>query len=483
MISARNLQLLSSGNKIILSLALMLFFFSGCDLLKPRQPNTPVDVTITEPSDSENPVTKTTAPPVKGAPNTSSPNPSRPSYPEVPDRIVIQPAPGTSTPIDPNSGSVEAPPVTQVDDYSGPRVVNTSGQYDIAVLLPFKANSYVNASSPDSIENKSLRAIEYFEGIIIALDQLGKIGANFNVYVYDTENSESVTQGLKGQMDSFGPDLIIGPIYNKPLRIIAEYAKDRGIPLINPLSPSKSITKDNRFFIYSNPPIESHVSAMYEYLNNTNPYTNVKVLCRATGREMDLANTFTTLASGSGMNASTISVSGEVDLESYMSAVSENVFVITSFNEVFVNESLRRLNILAQQYQITVYGMPNWLKFETLNLEYLENLNYHYTSDFYVDEFSDTHSGFLSFYKARFQTKPSEYAYKGFDMMLYFGKQLIYDGTEFRSNIQNSTQTGIYNNFEFKMGSAEQFSGSQDFYENNHVHVLRMMDYTLMKVN
>jgi len=362
-------------------------------------------------------------------------------------------------------------------------VVNTSGQYDIAVLLPFKANSYINASSPDSIELKTLRAIEYFEGIIIALDQLGKIGANFNVYVYDTENSESVTRSLTGQLDSFGPDLIIGPIYNKPLRIIADYAKDRGVPMVNPLSPSKNITKDNRFFIYSNPPIESHVTGIYNFLNETNPYANVKVLCRSTSKEMDLANVFTTLANSTGMNASTISVSGEVKLDNYLSAVSENIFVVTSFNEVFVNETLRRLNILAQQYQITVYGMPNWLKFETLNLEYLENLNYHFSSDFYVDEFNDTHSGFLSYYRARFQTNPTEYAYKGFDAMLYFGRQLVQEGTEFRHKMEYSEINGIYNNFNFRSGSADQFTGVHDFYENNHVHILKMTDYTLIKVN
>jgi len=476
MISALNRQPLLSGNRIIVVLILSLFAFASCDLLKPRQASTPVGVTITEPADNVNLPTKTDSPPV------NNPGTSRPSYPEVPDRIVVQPDYTYENP--PSDGQpIEAPPVTQIDDYSGPRVVNTSGNYDIAVLLPFKANGYINASSPDSIEAKSMRAVEYFEGIIIALDQLGKIGANFNVYVYDTENSESVTKSLIGQMDSFGPDLIIGPIYNKPLRIIADYAKERGVPMVNPLSPSKNITKDNRFFIYSNPPIESHISGIYNFLNNNNPYANVKVLCRSTSKEMNLANTFTTLAQSTGMNASTISVAGEVDLEGHMSAVSENVFVVTSFNEVFVNETLRRLNILAQQYQITVFGMPNWLKFETLNLEYLENLNYHYSSDFFVDEFNETHNGFLSFYKARFQTKPSEYAYKGFDAMLYFGRQLIQEGTEFRNRIEFSEINGVYNNFDFKQGSVEQFTGVHDFYENNHVHILKMTDYTLIKVN
>jgi len=361
----------------------------------------------------------------------------------------------------------------------------TKMQYNIAILMPFKASDYVNASRNDSLLKKTKMALELYEGVLLGIEHLKEMGSNVNVYVYDTENSESTTQNIVSQLYGHQLDMIIGPVYNKNLRIVAQYAKNNGIPLVSPLSPSTTITKDNAYYFIVNSGIRSHTYRMLDFISGNFPGHNVLTLSRGNNKEIMLSDAMETYAFSNPniQMYQKVFVNYETELEDYIDSLSNTVVIVPSFNELFVNETLRRLNILAQTRNITVFGMPNWVEMESVDLDYLEKLNFHYTSDFWVNQRSPIHSKFENLYKSRYKTKPSEYAYKGYDLMLFFGKMLDQYGTGISYNISNPNHKGIYNDFMFRRSGSNVGYLGFDFFENKYVHILKFKNFNVYKVN
>jgi LysM repeat protein len=118
-------------------------------------------------------------------------------------------------------------------DESDNNIFQNTDHFDIALLLPFYKN--LNDTLVSSFENKedanniilgkSKMALEFMQGIQLALDSLQKTGVSINLVVCDTRNDSSkVVEIMKSRLlDSV--DIIIGPIYSKNMQLISDNAQ------------------------------------------------------------------------------------------------------------------------------------------------------------------------------------------------------------------------------------------------------------------
>jgi len=470
MISVPNHRQLLNGSKLLVLLIVVLNVFSACEFLRIQPARKPYDPTkdrkVRTVDEMEDKTKEDEA--VEKEDNS-----------EELDTVALKP--DIENPLDTLlEDTLAIMPIDTFftnEDFSKTDLGIEKTNFTFAILLPFKASDFYNASEQDTILERSKIAIELYEGMIIGLEQLTGFGMNIDTYVYDTENSESTTESIINQLYSYPLDLIIGPVYNKNLRLVAEYAKTNNIYQLSPLSPSNNITEKNPYFIQVNPTIDSHSSKMATYINNNFLGANIMSIVRNKEQEMNLAGIFEAID-----GATKVVVNAEIDLETYMDPNRTNVVIVPSFNELFVNETLRRLNILSQKYNITVFGMPKWIEnMKSMDYNYLENLNYHYTDDFYVKEDNEYHNAFYNTYVERFKTKPGRNAYKGFDMIIYFGRMLS-EGTELSAHFEDPIEKGIYNDFYLQPSYFKNQVDTFDFFENKFVHLLKMQDYKVQKI-
>lgn len=98
----------------------------------------------------------------------------------------------------------------------------------VAVILPFMLDSYAS--------NEQSRMIEYYQGFLMAVEKLKKYGYSFEINTYDSGSKEqSLTPLLtSGKLDSM--DLIIGALYTEHNKQLAQYAKEKEIPLVIPFT-------------------------------------------------------------------------------------------------------------------------------------------------------------------------------------------------------------------------------------------------------
>ncbi len=366
--------------------------------------------------------------------------------------------------------------------------------FDVAIFLPF--NLPPAYQRVDSVTNRSRVAVEMYEGIISGAEELRAKGLNLTLRVFDTEkNPMKVDQILSDPMLA-NSDLFFGPIYNKPMEPVASYAKTYGIYTISPLSPSNKVTYGNPYFLKASSSIETHCEAMYDFIKRNFATKQILTVATPNHQEIELAKQFDFFhlddQVGNDFNQYT-QVSHMIytneykiaDIEQYLSTEVENILIVTSFNEVLINDLLSKLQLLRKRYPITVFGMPNWKKMKTLQLDYLPYLNFHTTADFHGDPFDERVTFFEEMFKMQFGKYPTINAAIGYDLIRYFGNLYQTYGANWGSYISNAEVEGIYSKYDFKGASIYQADFyTPDFLENKGINVLRCeRDFTFRKVN
>lgn len=91
--------------------------------------------------------------------------------------------------------------------------------YKVGILMPFFAKDVMTASK---MPRSSIQGMNFYEGSLLALQQLSTEGVNLDVEVFDSRRSEAVVQGLVDNFTLSSMDLIIGPASTENVEIVAE---------------------------------------------------------------------------------------------------------------------------------------------------------------------------------------------------------------------------------------------------------------------
>ncbi len=253
--------------------------------------------------------------------------------------------------------------------------------YDIALVLPFYLDSVYEI--PDSVEvsyyQESEIAVEFYNGVVLALDSLKKLGFKANIHVFDDLNDGLRMKDIAHDLIMKSVDLLIGPVFNNNLRIMSQYAKRDSIYLVSPLSPADNITRENPFYIMVNPSVEVHCRKLFDYVVARHQKDNIIILSRP-GAEQEYADIFKNLlkqyrqASGN-YSVQFIDVAyvpddsensiGSSKLNLFLDSAKNNVILVPSVDKAYTPNLGRELFSLAKpswelkdaiSYKITVMG-------------------------------------------------------------------------------------------------------------------------------
>ena len=390
-------------------------------------------------------------------------------------------------------------------DTSGRRT-NKKAVYNLVIMMPFMTHLFKRSVSAE-VSIKSLLAIEFYEGVSLAIDSLEKMGLSLNINVFDTRKSESTLDALFLKEEVQNADVIIGPVSSRLIPKVATFAKTNGIILISPFNPRTSLVEDHPSYIQISPSYASHSKRIIDFILHQPENTKVLILgmARDTGR-IDLLQEHYAIAKNDenaklpqyvtpGKNVSFSSIRG------YFSGDALNVVVIPSYkDESFVYNALRELHNLIdliesrKNYDVIVIGMSTWKYYERMNIQYYENLNLHITSEVFIDMEEEDTKNFKEAYKTRFGIAPRHYAYVGFDIAIYTGYMLNKYGTSFHKFLEDEPAKRRHTKFSFKeQYSIESRKATKDSdllehevklvrYENEYVNLLEFEKYKFQKV-
>ncbi len=404
---------------------------------------------------------------------------------------------------------------------------NMQKTYEVALLLPLYLeqldSTFYTSSGIDRTSYKDfdpLKFIQFYEGFMMAVDSMKNEGLKMNLHVYDADNSTWKITSLINKPELSNMDLIIGPFFAEPFNQMSQFAAEKKIKIVNPLSTRDEIVNGNPFVFKLKPSlvhqseqlakyITSHksesniiiirknrykyqeeVSFIKNYLNShrktSSSIKNKEILAILDSLKTDKIisdNSIITREKVSGkLNESTyapnsikeiiMSEDSSSKLKFSLSRLRENFIVVLSDEKVFCQDLMSRLNKMSETYQITLCGLPEWKKYTDLDNQYLVNLNTHFFVPALVNYSDARITKWIDEFRKRYATEPAMnlYAFDGFDAGWYFLNALFLYGKDFEECLDEIDVKPIQTKFKF-----EHLKGNG--YQNTYWNIGRHNDF------
>ncbi len=375
------------------------------------------------------------------------------------------------------------------DKYTGDTlfIENKKAVYSIALMLPLQLANVDNLDTKEIIAEraefpaKSKAAVEFYQGVLLAVDSMRKTGMKVNLFVYDIDDVDSikVLDVLKKPEFAY-MDMILGPLSAGPFYSVSKWANDHHVAVISPVSPANRVLFKRPDALKALPALSTQMEQLSLFVGEHHKTDNVIMVTSGNIKEQAAANVFRINVSKILFSNTTDTIKmtkGLTGLEALLKKDKNNILVIPSNSQAYVSDLLRSLNTLSEKYVITVYGLSSWMGYENLDPEYLQKLQFHYVAPYFIDyDSSSTTKRFIARYNDKFRGDPSMYTFAGYDVGLYFMQALNTYGTGFYQKIATIKGDGLQQDFDFYKSDAE--SG----YENKAVRIVEVIDYRLVRI-
>ncbi|HAQ18702.1 MAG TPA: hypothetical protein DCR40_05625 [Prolixibacteraceae bacterium] len=315
------------------------------------------------------------------------------------------------------------------------------------LLSRIKLNSQPIPASGDTttivgltnIDPKLEGFLEFYEGVLLAIDSLQSKGMNIELYVFDASNQQMINALL--QLDEFRDlNLIIGPVYPELQENMAAFAAKNRIPMISPLSPVGNFEQNNSWYFKVNPTKEFQIEQTASYIGTEFSDKNfilLQVSGNSTSTEAKLAQmSIEKLAGQAGKNMFheyNFQKLGVNSIKPILDETGENIFFIPTDNEAQVSVAVTNLNALAENYNIVLMGTPTLTKLKSIQTENFHRVRLRYLSHYFIDYNKPLVRRFVSQYRETFSAEPTQFSHQGFDVAYYFLSALYRYGKDFRN--------------------------------------------------
>lgn len=363
---------------------------------------------------------------------------------------------------------------------------NRNEVYRVALMIPFYLEQITDTLwkyhlNPENANDlQPFRFIQFYHGFMMAADSLRQKGLNVEIYVYDVDHLASKVLTVIAKPELKKMDMIFGPFFKNSFSIVAEFAKENKIPIINPLSARSDILQGNPYVFKLIPSIESQPALVAELVSRE--FTSYKIMLYVANKyqHSELVSQYKQAieqTDGSGKRKVTVVDYASDSIQGFRSNASlfqPNLVIIFAENEVLPAALLSKLAAAKDDYQVSVIGLPEWEKFSNIESNYLISLNAHVFMSTYTDYHSESMKGFILAYRAKYLDEPLHYAFTGFDAGYFFLGALLNYGKDFEGCINELRTPLIQNQFHFE-------SNDGNGYDNVNWNVLQYLGYSLLK--
>src|SRR5574344_2149455 len=129
----------------------------------------------------------------------------------------------------------------------------------MAIMLPFEEDS---------------RMVEYYEGLLLAIDSLKQSGVSMDIYAFDT-SKESISTLLKDKKELANMDIIFGPKEKADIKMMGDFARKHEIRLVIPFTSKDNEVFTNPFIFMANTPQLYLYNTVYEHFSRQSSNANL----------------------------------------------------------------------------------------------------------------------------------------------------------------------------------------------------------------
>lgn len=356
---------------------------------------------------------------------------------------------------------------------------NLKNSYDLAMILPFFTSQFVDGRENPS---KSQFALDFYAGAKIALDSLSTQPFNLKVTVID---SRTDFNSLLARYEVSRADVLLGPVEKENVPATMDFANRNKKIFVSPYFPTGDVVGANPYFVQVKPSLKTHCDNIVKHLRVRYKTEQVVLVGRRADYEtarfklfQDANSALNQSLYGGRFDEWSIENESNFTVEPYLRASGQTVFVVPSWDEAFVTAFLQKVAASPRRGSIAVYGMPQWMDFNSSLSSLYQALDVRITSSTFIEGNNPNVNYFRSKFFSKFSKMPNSDSFLGYDCMLYVGKMLQQYGTAFPYYLQNQPEKVLHTNFNFSpiyrtVVNDNDPQGNISKYENQYVNILR----------
>ena len=320
-----------------------------------------------------------------------------------------------------------------------------------AVILPFL----------DGVsKSESSRMVEYYEGLLMAVDSLKRTGTSIDLYTYNSGPESASLNSILGKSELKDMDIMFGPLYQQHIKTLAEFAKKQDTRLVIPFTSKDNTVFQNPTVYQINTPQSYLYSEVYDHFVRQFPNANV-IFIEASQGTKDKAEFIKGLKDELRNRSIPMkSLKEDVTVESLKTVLRtdrENIFIPTSGSTLTLIKILPQLTLLVREQpesRIHLFGYPEWQTYTKDHLEAFFELDTYFYSSFYTNNLLPAAINFTKNYRRWYGKEMDErypkFGMLGFDTGYFFLKGLARYGSSFEKNMQGLDLVPIQTGFKFQ---------------------------------
>lgn len=327
-------------------------------------------------------------------------------------------------------------------------------QIRAAIILPFMLG--------DSITSEQMKMVEFYEGVLLALDSLKRQGVSVDLQVYDSGNKDESIIPILSRPEIRKVNLIIGPSYEKHISEAAAFADTTGIRVVVPFARQIDEVFTNPYIYQVNTPQSYFYSEVYERFFMQFPHPNLiffespeemdDELISGFKRELSYREVpYTVLLADTATNKDTILT--------HLDTERQNILMMTSEKSGSLNNMIPVFQLLVRdtattKYDINLFGYPQYQVYTNNHLASFYEIDTYFYSSFYTNnllpEAKAFHQKYRRTYSKEIVNRYPKYAMLGFDIAYYFLQAMHLYGTDMDSKIGEMRYKPLQTGFKFE---------------------------------
>ncbi|MBQ0016022.1 MAG: ABC transporter substrate-binding protein [Bacteroidales bacterium] len=353
----------------------------------------------------------------------------------------------------------------------------------VSVMVPLRLSAMSMISSPiasDKVQGSSYEFIQFYEGVLLAAEQLASQGVRVKLNVVDVSvNQADKVQELFVSHHVEQSDFIIALLPKDVFATVAQLAKSHRVPIVNPISTRASIVDDNPYVYKCMPSAASKVRALLRCAAKEAAGKHVVIVHSGAQREKALIEEAKTLLQTE-FKQLAYTVFDWSQSGSFQSVLTKHpgCAVLSLYNQgspksnrIYVGQMLNKATS-EKQHMPVLMTLDDWVsQYSDIDYGQLQLLRYH-TCDVPVTTYLSRCKSFVDVFAERFKTDPvGDYALMAYDVMMYFGKGCYQEGVAFWGNPTPVKESEAIHRYHFER-TAEGAG-----FEDTNPQVYRLKDY------
>lgn len=337
--------------------------------------------------------------------------------------------------------------------------INDDKVLNVAVVLSFLLDSYA--------PKEQGRMVEYYQGFLMAVEQLKREGYSFVINTYDAGQKDRSLDSLLSSSAFNDVELIIGASYPKHCKELARFAKEREIPLLIPFSSKKDEAIGNPTVYVANGIQSFILPQISSCFVKTFPNANVIFVEDTTdNNKKEFVKSLTAELTKESIPYTTLPMelisNGDTVLNTLSNAYIEErefVFIPTSSSAATLNtllpsllhaRSIDSLNVA----KFKLFGYPEWQIHAKDTRELMYEVDTYFYATFYshyaLPRVAEFQEDFIRWYNRGIQNIYPRYGMLGYDTGYFFLLAASLYGNRMHENIDRIPFNPVQSDFKFE---------------------------------